>query len=157
MTLDYDNDGKMDVLITSNNGRAQLFRNQAPTGNWIGFHLLGRGQNRAALGTRVWMTSADRQQMQERKSSSSYHSSGDPRLHFGWGMNSSAQEVRIRWPSGEIQVFRDLEANHYYRIEEGGRPELLEVAGGNEGDAHQVSNRLLGSRSGFSGIAPGGS
>ncbi|MEE8585649.1 MAG: CRTAC1 family protein [Acidobacteriota bacterium] len=119
VTLDYDNDGRLDVLVSYNNDRARLFRNLYPrAGNWIGFILSSQQGNRDALGARVRIESGGRAQTAERISASSYQSSNDPRLHFGLGSASQADQVTIRWPSGKVQILRNLSAGRYHRIAE---------------------------------------
>ncbi|MHC5543865.1 ASPIC/UnbV domain-containing protein, partial [Singulisphaera rosea] len=54
----------------------------------------------------------------------SYQSAGDPRLHFGLGDVSRADSVEVRWPSGKVDRYQDLEAGAGYRLREGERQPL---------------------------------
>jgi enediyne biosynthesis protein E4 len=116
MTLDFDNDGHLDFLVSYNNDHARLFRHHGTSGHWIGFQLIGTGKNTGAIGARVTIESAYRSQVAEVKAGSSYLSSGDPRLHFGLGPASQADRVTIRWPNGDTQIVEHLPAGHYHVI-----------------------------------------
>jgi len=59
-------------------------------------------------------------QAQELSSQSSYYSCNDPRLHFGLGANTRADQIEIRWPSGQTEIIKDLAANRIVTIKEGG-------------------------------------
>ncbi len=124
--VDFDNDGRLDVVITCNHDSARLFRNVLDTQNaWIGFLLEGRTGNADAVGARVTVESAAGSMIAERTAGSSYQTSSDPRLHFGLGRESRAERVVVQWPTGNTQVFEGLPAGHYYRLTEGGKPEPL--------------------------------
>lgn len=120
MTLDYDNDGRLDVVVTRNNGPANLYRNTwQGSGNWIGFELQGRDGNRDAIGARVTVGVTGHQLVEEKKAGSSYQTSGDPRLHFGLGTAGSASQVTVRWPGGDTETFENLDGGRYYRLVQG--------------------------------------
>ena len=115
ISLDYDHDGRLDVLITFNNDRARLFRNQlAATGGWIGFDLGGRT---GGVGALVSLEASGRTARAVRTAGSSYQTSGDPRLRLGLGRAERAERVTVRWPGGARQAFRGLAANRDYRLE----------------------------------------
>jgi len=123
ITLDYDNDGRMDVLVSFNNDRARLFRNVLePAGNWIGLRLQGVSGNRDGVGARVEVTAAGRRVIEETRAGSSYQTSADPRLHFGLGPDAAATRITIRWPGGSTQELSALPGGRYYRLVEGGPP-----------------------------------
>ncbi len=120
MTFDYDNDGRLDVVVTRNNEPVNLYRNEwQGTGNWIGFDLQGRDGNRDAIGARVTVEVAGRRIVEEKKAGSSYQTSGDPRLHFGLGKVDSASQVTVRWPGGDQDTFKNLAGGMYYRLVQG--------------------------------------
>ena len=120
MSFDYDNDGRLDVLVTRNNGPVNLYRNSwQQAGNWIGFDLRGRDSNRDGIGARVTVEAGEQRMVEEKKAGSSYQTSGDPRLHFGLGEAESASKVTIRWPGGDVQSFENLAGGQYYRLEQG--------------------------------------
>jgi len=127
ITLDYDDDGRLDLLVTANDGPARLLRNVHPgSGHWIGFVLRGNAPNRAAVGTRVTVEVDGRSLTEERKSGSSYQTSGDPRLHFGLGDASAAARVTVHWPDGATDRHDGLSGGAYYRLAPGRVPLAVE-------------------------------
>ena len=120
LTVDYDNDGRLDVVVTRNNEPVNLYRNEwQQAGNWIGFELQGRSANRDAIGARVTVATNGKQLLEEKKAGSSYQTSNDPRLHFGLGDADAASRVSVRWPGGGEDVFENVPSGRYYRLVEG--------------------------------------
>jgi hypothetical protein len=119
---DLDGDGDVDVVVVEANGRPELLRNDAPPSSWCLVALVGAGRNRDAIGARVRLTAGGRTQVAERRSSGSYLSANDPRLHFGLGSASRIDLIEVRWPSGKLETHRDLPARKLIRITEGGAP-----------------------------------
>ncbi|MEM7244183.1 MAG: CRTAC1 family protein [Acidobacteriota bacterium] len=123
ITTDLDDDGRLDVVVTCNDGPVRVFQNTAEdAGAWIGFSLVGTTGHASALGARVTVETAGRRLTEERRSGSSYQTSQDPRLHFGLGDAQVAERVTVRWPGGAEQVFADLACCRYYRLVEGEEP-----------------------------------
>ncbi|BDC49073.1 RNA-binding protein [Bryobacterales bacterium F-183] len=118
---DFDNDGDLDLLITTNGGPAYLYRNDAPKQNGsIRLQLEGRvtgKSNRDAIGARVRL--ADTGQTQMVKSGSSYLSASEKALTFGLGTKTQASRIIVQWPSGATQEFSNLAAGRTYRLTEG--------------------------------------
>ena len=124
---DLDNDGDIDIVISNNNGPANLLiRSGKPNLNWIGFELVGRQSNREGIGSRIEIESNGNKQMQFVSMGGSYLSSNDKRVLFGLNKNQSIDRLTIQWPSGLFAVFENMKANHYYIIEEGGKPSILQ-------------------------------
>lgn len=124
---DFDRDGDLDVLITTNGGPAYLYRNDILNGNRsIRFRLEGRKSNRDAIGAVVRVFDSTGTQMQMVKSGSSYLSSSDLALTFGVGSQSVVDRVTISWPSGRGDEFRKLATSATYRVVEGEAPERME-------------------------------
>ncbi|HET8550494.1 MAG TPA: CRTAC1 family protein [Bryobacteraceae bacterium] len=112
---DYDRDGDLDVLITTNHGPACLFRNDGADRNqWLRVKLTGSKSNRSALGAVVKVDG----QSQTVHSGSSYCSQSDLALTFGLGSRTTASAVEVVWPSGTRQRFTNIPANRHYTIEE---------------------------------------
>jgi enediyne biosynthesis protein E4 len=115
---DFDRDGDIDVLITSNQGPAALYRNDVSNGNRaFRIHLVGTKSNRDAVGAVVRLTTPDCTQMRMVKTGSSYLSQSEMALTFGLGKRDQAGRVVIEWPSGMVQEFRNLPAGAYECIE----------------------------------------
>jgi hypothetical protein len=116
---DINNDGKLDAVVTSNDGPAWVLLNQTVTPNhWIMLKLVGTKSNRDAIGAHVRITTSAGDQFSTVTTSSSYQSSSDKRLHFGLGAADSVREIEIRWPSGIRQVVRDQASDQIMTITE---------------------------------------
>jgi len=116
---DLDNDGKVDFVVTSNNGPAWVLRNETPTPNhWIELKLTGVKSNRDAIGARVEIETSGGPQYATVTTSGSYESSSDSRLHFGLGAAESLRQIQIHWPSGVVQTMKDIKADQILRITE---------------------------------------
>ncbi len=116
---DYDNDGDLDAFILNINEPSILVRNDGGNrNNWLMLDLSGSKSNRDGLGAKVTVSAGGLLQFDEKKSGTSYLSQGDPRMHFGLGRASKADEVTIRWPSGISQKLRDVKANQILKVAE---------------------------------------
>ena len=114
---DYDDDGDLDLLVTTVAAPPRLLRNDGGhRHHWLQIFLTGR-THPDALGARVVVTAGDVRQTQEHQSGSSYLSSHDPRLHFGLGTATHAR-VEITWPSGQVQTLENVAADQVLRVEE---------------------------------------
>jgi hypothetical protein len=120
---DFDNDGDLDVLIMNMNEPPSLLRNDASGANgWLEVELVGTRSNRAGLGATVVVTAGGRRQARAALSQSSYYSHDDLRLHFGLGASEKADTIEVRWPSGQVDVQRDVPGRRRVTIQEGGDP-----------------------------------
>jgi len=118
--LDYDNDGNMDVVVGVSGEGPMLMHNGGGTqNNFVNFQLAGTRSNRDAMGARVLIRAGGMSQIREIYGGGSYLSQSDLRAHFGLGKSTRVESVVVKWPSGMVQTFRDVEANRFYRIEEG--------------------------------------
>jgi enediyne biosynthesis protein E4 len=116
---DFDRDGDMDILLTTNNGPAYLYRNDQLAGNRsIRFHLTGTKSNRDAIGAMVRIFYDGQSQGRMVKGGSSYLSQSELSVTFGLGKRDKVQRVQIEWPSGAKEEFKDLDAGSAYQITE---------------------------------------
>jgi hypothetical protein len=117
---DLDNDGDIDVVVTTCGGPAYLLRNEGGNRNtWIAFTLEGTRSNRDAIGAQVKLTSeSGKVQYGMVTTTASYQSAVDKRLYFGIGQDNAVRRVEIRWPSGTRQVIRDPSVRKIIRITE---------------------------------------
>lgn len=115
---DVDNDGRVEVLINSQNERPALLAQQgSATGNWIVLHLEGRVSNRSAIGAKVRVHGNTKTQRGEVRGGGSYLSQHDFRLHFGLGSDTEV-DVDLWWPSGIEQHLEGLVAGQVHKVGE---------------------------------------
>jgi len=120
---DFDNDGDVDVLVMNMNEPPSLLRNDyAGTNGWIEVKLEGTRSNRAGLGATVVVGAGGRRQARAVLSQASYYSHDDLRLHFGLGSATRADTVEVRWPSGTVDVLRDVPGRRVVTVREGSSP-----------------------------------
>jgi len=116
---DIDNDGRIDAVVTTNDGAAYILRNETPTQNhWLTLKLVGHKSNRDAIGAEVKLVTAKGQQFATVSTAGSYLSSSDKRVHFGLGSESVAQTIEIRWPSGILETLKDIRSDQILQIDE---------------------------------------
>jgi hypothetical protein len=117
---DFDNDGDLDVLITTNNGPAHLYRNDQLAGNRsIRVRLVGTKSNRDAIGASVHIYRGGQTSSRMVKSGSSYLSQSELPLTFGMGKRDMAERMVIHWPSGQTEEHKNLHAGRRYECVEG--------------------------------------
>ena len=118
---DYDRDGDLDVLITTNDGPAKLLRNDGGSANnYLRVRLVGSESNRSGLGTLLTLASASGQQRQVLRGGSSYCSQSEVVATFGLGADTAIDLLEARWPSGQVDRLEGLEPNREIILSEGG-------------------------------------
>ncbi|MHB8887847.1 MAG: CRTAC1 family protein [Acidobacteriaceae bacterium] len=116
---DLDNDGRLDAVVSTNDGPAYILRNETPTKNhWIMLNLVGHKSNRDAIGAEVKLVTSAGPQYEMVTTTSSYLSSSDKRVHFGLGSDTTAKLIEIHWPSGIVQQLHDVKGDQILRIDE---------------------------------------
>ena len=117
---DYDHDGDLDILITTNHGAAYLLRNDGGNrNNWVSLRLVGTKSNRDGIGAKVYVESASGKQWDMVHSGGSYCSQSDLALTFGLAQDRGVKGIDIEWPSGTKQHVAEVAANQFITIEEG--------------------------------------
>ena len=115
---DFDRDGDLDVLLTTNQGAAHLYRNDVAAGaRSLRLRLIGTKSNRDAIGAVVRLTTPDATQTRTVKTGSSYLSQSELTLTFGLGPRDSASRIVVDWPSGAVQEFSKVAAGAYECVE----------------------------------------
>jgi enediyne biosynthesis protein E4 len=116
---DYDNDGRLDVLLTSLDGPPTLLHNEGRTGSWLTVACEGAHGEPNPLGTVVTIRAGGRSQSQDIASGDSFLSTHDPRPHFGLGAAEKVDELDVRWPDGTHSRRRDVPARQILKIRYG--------------------------------------
>ncbi|HZT42881.1 MAG TPA: CRTAC1 family protein [Chthonomonadaceae bacterium] len=128
---DYDRDGAPDILITRNGGPSLLLHNDGGArNNWLEVWLQGTRSNRDAIGAKLRITVAGRQQIRQVGAGSSYLSQDDRVQGFGLGAHTSVDTLEVWWPSGLQQSFHHIAARQMIRIVEGGPPRTVHLKRG---------------------------
>jgi len=117
---DVDNDGDADVLVTNNNGPARLLLNQVGNQNhWLGLRLVGKS-GRDMLGALVEVVVTENSVLRRRvRTDGSYLSGNDPRVLVGIGQSLKVKAVRVRWPGGTVEEWKDVAVDQYTTLKEG--------------------------------------
>lgn len=116
---DLDNDGRLDAVVTLNDGAAHILHNETPsTGHWLTLLLVGHGCNRDAIGARIKIATSAGSQIAAVSTAGSYLSANDKRVHFGLGGASSVRSIEIVWPDGNVQTLNDVKADRVLKVDE---------------------------------------
>ncbi len=126
---DYDEDGFLDVFVTNgqccapfDKGPHQLYKNSSKAaGNrnhWIELDLEGVRSNRDGIGARVLATTGSVTQLREQNGGMHLYSQNYKRLHFGLGAYQKVDKLEIHWPSGEVQVLKNIAADQVVHVQE---------------------------------------
>ena len=123
---DFDNDGDIDMVVNTVNGLPQLLRCDSTSGNnWIKVKLIGTKSNRSGIGARVSCTATvpgenkPHRQIDEVRSGGGYFSQSDLRVHFGLGKAGKVDLLEIHWPSGQVDILKDVPVNQLVFVKEG--------------------------------------
>jgi hypothetical protein len=118
---DIDNDGDLDLLVTSNGGAVQLLLNEGGhRSNALLVRAIGSApSNRDGIGARLRLTAGGRSFVDQVTSGSSYLAQHDMRVHFGLGAAARADRLEITWPDGRVETIENLPVNHVITVREG--------------------------------------
>ncbi len=116
---DLWNSGSLDVVVANQRGPLLLYKNAVePQNQWIEFELEGTASNRSGIGAQISLRWNGQQQVQQVSGGSGFAAQNDRRLHFGLGKTPHLEQATIRWPSGSIQVLKDLVPGKLYHVKE---------------------------------------
>ena len=118
---DYDNDGDLDVAITTIGGRPLLLRNEGgnTAGHWLKVKTVGTKSNRDGIGALVKVAAGTLTQFDRVRTGGNWLSGNDMRLHFGLGEHQEADWVEVHWPSGRIDRLTHVHADQFVVVREG--------------------------------------
>jgi hypothetical protein len=121
---DFDNDGRVDVVVTAVNGPAKLYRNiTGGTSHWLALQLRGVRSNRQGLGAKVQVHLADGRDLYNQATTAvGYASSSEPLVRFGLGTQAKAEWVEVTWPGGGVQRLKDVAGDRIVEVTEEARP-----------------------------------
>jgi enediyne biosynthesis protein E4 len=116
---DVDNDGDTDLVVMNNNGPARLYLNQVGNRNhWLGLRLVGKA-GRDMLGAQVEIIVDNRILRRRVRTDGGYLSANDPRVLVGLGGATRVKAVRVRWPDGAVEEWKDIKIEQYTTLKEG--------------------------------------
>ena len=116
---DIDNDGRVDAVVTTNNGGLHVLHNEtATTNHWLTLKLVGHKSNRDGIGAEVLLKTSAGMQLATVSTAGSYLSSSDKRVHFGLGTDTRLPTIEIHWPSGIQQTLHDVAADQILQVDE---------------------------------------
>jgi enediyne biosynthesis protein E4 len=119
---DFNNDGCVDIIVNNQNSKPSLLAvTRRNSNHWINIQLVGTKSNRSAIGARVRCVAGALSQIDEVRSGGSYLSQNDLRLHFGLKDKTSVDLLEIHWPSGATDRLRNIPADQFIRVQEGGK------------------------------------
>jgi hypothetical protein len=119
---DFNNDGRLDLLVGNNGEAPLLLRNEAGAGNhWVGLRLQGTACNRDAVGALITWSFGQIKRSRLKTGGGSYISSHDPREVLGIGAATKVDWIEIRWPlpSGKVERLTDVPIDRYLTVVEG--------------------------------------
>jgi hypothetical protein len=117
---DFDNDGRLDIVVANANAQPILYHNQSPrSAHWVQFRLEGTRSNRGAVGAQVRITADGAKRLSFVSGGNSFAGQSASRVHFGLGKATSLQAVEVRWPSGTVDKFQNLSADRLWSLREG--------------------------------------
>jgi enediyne biosynthesis protein E4 len=118
---DLDNDGDLDLVVNNTNQSAAIYRNDADKisgNNYLKLKLTGNNKNTLAIGARVFVYDNDLTQTVEQLVTRGYLSGVSPVLHVGTGRSSKVDSVRVIWPSGKMELLKDVAVNAILHLKE---------------------------------------
>ena len=116
---DYDNDGRLDLLITHLDAPPSLLHNTSAVGAWLTVATEGSKGEPNPIGTRVTIKAAGRIQFRDLAAGDSFLSTHDPRCHFGLGQAETVDEIDVRWPDGTHTGRRAVRARQIVVVKKG--------------------------------------
>jgi hypothetical protein len=119
--VDFDNDGRIDVIVANVGGPLLAYHNVTPdAGHWVGLDLVGPPHMRMPFGAKVFLHRDDgKTPMREYYPANGFRGQSDPRIHFGLGRTERVPDIEVRWPDGRVEIFRDRKIDAYDTIRYG--------------------------------------
>ena len=116
---DFNHDGKLDLVVTALSAPAEIWMNDSPGSNhWLEIALQGTKSNRDGIGAKIKITAAGQSQWNHKTTASGYASSSAGPVHFGLGAAKSVDEIVIQWPSGTMQILKNVQTDQVLHLKE---------------------------------------
>ena len=120
IAVDVNHDGRLDLLVRqAGGGPLLLFENEFPSGHWLQVSLRGTKSNRLGIGSRLTAKVGEQTLTRELYPANSYLSQSPSHVHFGLGAAEGIERLEVKWPSGLVQVFENLQVDRHLLLEEG--------------------------------------
>ena len=119
---DYDNDGHLDVVISHVDLEATstLLHNEGGNGNnWLGVTLKGKNGLASGIGAKITVKTAGKELVRINQWTTGYLSNNEPRTHFGLGKAGMVNQLEVKWPNGELEIYKNIKPNQYLILEQG--------------------------------------
>jgi hypothetical protein len=119
---DFNNDGKLDIIIShlDKNGTPVLLRNDGGNNNnWLGVILKGKNGQASEIGAKVTITAGGKKQVRINQWATGYLTNNDPRIHFGLGQEKQIDLLEIKWSDGQKETYKNIDSDRYITILEG--------------------------------------
>ncbi len=142
---DLDGDGDLDLVVPHLDEPVGVYRNGSEGTHRVMLRLVGSSSNRFGLGARVHLETAAGRQTRYLTAARGFMSASEPAVHFGLGEQASIDKLTVKWPSGQIQEFTNLEADWLYTITEpeATGAEVTETNGPQSPESPQISTRPM--------------
>jgi hypothetical protein len=120
VAADFRNRGQLDLLVRqAGGGPLLLYENRLPQRHWLRVSLRGRASNRQGVGARLEAEAGGLRQVRELYPANTFLSQAPAEVHFGLGAATAVQTLTVRWPSGKVQVLKDVAADRHVVVDEG--------------------------------------
>ena len=125
ITLDWNRDGKMDLLANHLDQPLSLLENESESGNWVQFELVGTVSEREAIGARIEIEAGEERWTAWQIAGDGYMCTNESIIHLGLGNQKMIDKLTVHWPSSKAQVFTDVAINQRSLLIEG-QSQILE-------------------------------
>ena len=123
--MDFNNDGFLDLLCENGEGQGflslgelELFKNKTNGNHWVQMDLIGQLSNKDAVGAYIECFTNGVKQVRLLGSEIHRYSKNSSRIHFGLGANTNIDSLKIYWPSGIVQLIKNIDVDKIYKIDE---------------------------------------
>jgi hypothetical protein len=117
--LDWNRDGRIDMVANHLDAPVALLRNDSPAQNWLQLELVGVSSERDAIGAEVRVKAGGERWTAWQTGGDGYMCTNEPVVHFGVGQAGAIDRVVLSWPNGQVQTFENVQPNARYLVIQG--------------------------------------